>query len=97
MIALVVYFLLCWLVIKIGRPHWVAAGYVIFSAILDLVFSSPFTDVFIGAVIGFFYYWVVFRLINRYSDGIFLPLIIAAVGAAIPFFFIFGIQAFTAQ
>ena len=84
MVGILVYIAFCWAVMKIGKPFHFAAVYVVGMGLLGLLFAGSFTDVFIQAVVGFFYYSAVFGLISRYANGILLPVLISGVGLALP-------------
>lgn len=72
---------------KVGRPLSGAAILTGFSAILGLLNNEPFLEVVIGAAITFVICSIYFSVLVKYSDQIFIWLIIL-VGFPLMLFFL---------
>ena len=88
MIGALIFLAFGYAVILNGDAFKMAAFYAVTSLVLSLIFGASILDAAIGVVLVFAYASLVYYLVERFSQQIFLPLLILITGAFILIFWI---------
>ena len=85
MITLIFFIVFGYFVMKYQRPLVFAAIYTGVALIIPIVMGAPFKPLIISSALIFIYTSFIYFLLDRFGEGIFLPLAILLGGAILLF------------